>query len=95
MFIDPAGVSALPTAYQGTNELVSWFVPMRTDLSAAEIPILETAVNTFGGSPEPRDAEDRLGAGDLNDTAVSSGLARACPASPISGISSSGRIRCC
>ena len=75
MFIGPAGVSALPIAYQGTNELVSWFVPMRTDLTAAEVPNLETAVNTFGGSPEPRDAEDRLGAGDLNDTAVSSGLA--------------------
>jgi putative ABC transport system permease protein len=75
MFIGPAGVSALPTAYQGTNELVSWFVPMRTDLTAAEVPNLETAVSNFGGSPEPRDAEDRLGAGDLNDTAVSSGLA--------------------
>jgi putative ABC transport system permease protein len=76
MFIGPAGVSVLPTAYQGANELVSWFVPMRRDLTAAEIPNLETAVNTFGGSPEPRDAEDRLGAGDLNDTAVSSGLAQ-------------------
>lgn len=75
MFIGAPGVSAIPDAYQGTSELVSWFVPMRTGLSAAEIPKLESALNVFGSSPEPRSAEDRLGAGDLQDTAVSSGLA--------------------
>ncbi|HXS65849.1 MAG TPA: hypothetical protein VN767_23605 [Streptosporangiaceae bacterium] len=73
-FIGPAGVSALPRAYQGQSELVSWFLPLRRDMSAAEIPNLESALNAFASSPEPRDAEDRLGAGDLNDTAVSSAL---------------------
>jgi putative ABC transport system permease protein len=73
-FIGPAGVSALPRAYQGQIEQVSWFVPLRRGLTAAEVPKLESAVSAFGASPGPREDEDRLGAGNLADTTITAGL---------------------
>jgi putative ABC transport system permease protein len=75
-FLGPAGVSALPRAFQGQRELVSWFVPLRKSLTAAEVPKLESVVNVFASSPGPRDDEGRLGAGDLHDTTVTAGLAQ-------------------
>jgi putative ABC transport system permease protein len=75
-FIGSAQVRALAIAYQGRSELASWFFPLRTDLTAAEVPRLESALAGFTTSAGPRDDEAKLDVTDLTDTSVSSGLAQ-------------------
>ncbi len=72
--IGPGDVIALSTAYQGKADQLSWFFPLRSTMTAAEVPRLESALAAYATSPVPRDTEVAIGEPNLTDTEVSAGL---------------------
>ena len=41
VFTGPGDLAALSTAYSGDPELVTWFFPMRSDMTSSDVPRLE------------------------------------------------------
>ena len=74
-FAGPGDLAALATGYAGAAERASWFFPMTTRLTAADVPRVEEAVATAASSTAPRHAEVAAGVSGLQQTAVSTGLA--------------------
>ncbi len=75
-FAGPGGLPGLGIAYQGTPEQATWFLPLRSGLTSAEVPRVETALARFASSVKPGDAMNAAGASYLRDIATGSGLAQ-------------------
>ncbi len=75
VFAGPGDLAAIAAGYAGDAERVSWFFPMTTRLTSADVPKVEAAVAALASSPAPRNAEVAAGLGGLQQTAVSTGLA--------------------
>jgi putative ABC transport system permease protein len=75
-FVGPGELRGLATAYEGTSEQISWFFPLRSNLTAAQVPRLESALAAFSTSATPRNDEALLNLSYLTSTTVSSGLAQ-------------------
>lgn len=76
VFIGPGELRGLATAYEGKSEQLSWFFPLRSSLTAAEVRRLESALAAFSTSAAPRNDEAELNISYLTSTTVSSGLAQ-------------------
>jgi putative ABC transport system permease protein len=74
VLIGPGDDAALATAYQGAVELVTWFFPVTSTMTAAEVPRLESHLAAYATSPVPRDTEVSMGEANLTSTEVSAGL---------------------
>jgi putative ABC transport system permease protein len=75
--VGPRELNALSAAYPTSAELATWFMPIRTSLTAAEVPKLESAMASFAVSPITVNAETRVTGGELAGTVVTAGLAQA------------------
>lgn len=73
-FVGPGELNALSAGYPTAAELVSWVMPIRTDLTAAEVPRLESAMALYVASPVTVEAETRVTGGELNGSQASAGL---------------------
>ena len=75
VFAGPSELAGLGAAYAGLGERAYWFFPMTRDLTAADIPPLESGLAALASSVAIRRAETGANAGFLRDTAVTTGLA--------------------
>lgn len=75
VFTGPGDLAALATAYSGEPERVTWFYPLRTDLTSAQVPRLEGQIAALASSAAPRAAEDAVSAQFLQNTTVTTSLA--------------------
>lgn len=74
-FVGPGELNALSAAYPTAAEIVSWFMPIRTNLAAAEVPRLESGMATFIASPAATNAETQVTGGEMNGSQATAGLA--------------------
>ncbi|HEU5423789.1 MAG TPA: hypothetical protein VFU72_09645, partial [Nitrolancea sp.] len=75
-FVGPSELGALSTAYQTSNEQVTWYIPMRMSLTAAEVPRLESAMESFVASPVAIKAEEQVTGAPLPGTENTADLAQ-------------------
>ncbi len=75
-FVGPDELKALATAYQTSDEQATWFFPIRTDLTAAQVPILESAMFSYDASPAAANAEIRVTGATLPGSNITSGLSQ-------------------
>lgn len=73
-FLGPGEEHALEAAYPNSPELATWFFPIRVDLTAAEVPRLESAMAAFASSPDSANAEVTATGSPLPGSSVSAGL---------------------
>ena len=75
VFAGPRELAGLDGAYAGLGERAYWFFPMTRDLTAADVPRLESGLAALASSVAIRHAETGVNAGFLRDTAATTGLA--------------------
>lgn len=75
-FVAPDELNALASAYQTSSEQATWFFPIRTNLTAAQVPILESAMLSFAASPAASSAEVTVTGATLPGTNITAGLSQ-------------------
>ena len=75
VFAGPGELAGLGAAFAGLGEQAYWFFPMTTDLTAADVPRLESGLAALASSAAIPRAEAAANAGFLRHTAATTGLA--------------------
>ena len=74
-FVGPAELTGLAAAYNDDVELATWFFPLSSRPTAADVPHIEAGISALASGPQMRNAEVAGGGSVLADTAISTGLA--------------------
>jgi putative ABC transport system permease protein len=74
-FLGPGDLTALAAAYAGQPELLTWFFPLSTSLTSADVTQLESGISALAASTRLQSAQAAMHLTAVQHVAVSTGLA--------------------